>query len=204
MCKANKYMDNLIQLYEDVQSEVKELKTQQSLLDLKQQDLLHIIEGTSFNASDGYKLAKAIQDCRKQRRLIKNELDTMEVLSKSLPQQYIEDMRELQLDIQRRDDILSTLSEQAIYTPRTTTDGDGNVVITDGGARMSKHHRDGEKRAKQEMWKSQFVHNANIIKTGLKTCVVEEVSKDKVSCIVLDALGNYNNHIIAKKRLQYI
>lgn len=37
------------------------------------QDLLHLIEFTKFNASDGYKITKRIQELRKERRILKDE-----------------------------------------------------------------------------------------------------------------------------------
>lgn len=42
------------------------------------QDLLHIIELTNFNASEGYKWAKELQRLRQSRRVLKDELESLE------------------------------------------------------------------------------------------------------------------------------
>jgi vacuolar-type H+-ATPase subunit I/STV1 len=39
------------------------------------QDLLHVIELKPFNASDGYKYAKQLQEARKERRSLKDEAE---------------------------------------------------------------------------------------------------------------------------------
>ncbi|WP_137744567.1 hypothetical protein [Robertmurraya siralis] len=47
-------------------------------IDSEIQDILHVIELTSFNASDGYKWAKELQRLRKSRRMLKDELEQLE------------------------------------------------------------------------------------------------------------------------------
>lgn len=47
-------------------------------IDSEIQDILHVIELTSFNASDGYKWAKELQRLRKARRMLKDELEQLE------------------------------------------------------------------------------------------------------------------------------
>lgn len=44
------------------------------------QDLMHVMEFTNFNASDGYRLAKDLKDARVKRRELKNENEVMEPL----------------------------------------------------------------------------------------------------------------------------
>ncbi|WP_182200115.1 hypothetical protein [Paraliobacillus salinarum] len=44
------------------------------------QDLMHVVEFSSFNASDGYRLAKDLKIARKKRRELKNELELLEPL----------------------------------------------------------------------------------------------------------------------------
>jgi 5'-deoxynucleotidase YfbR-like HD superfamily hydrolase len=46
------------------------------------QDLLHVLEFTKFNASEGYKLSKQLQAARQERRKLKNENELLGGLSK--------------------------------------------------------------------------------------------------------------------------
>lgn len=69
-------MDSLEMFRESIQAMTKEidmLSEQLSIMDSKEQDVLHFIEFGKINARDGYKLAKALKDIRKERRQIKNK-----------------------------------------------------------------------------------------------------------------------------------
>lgn len=50
------------------------------LCDKETQDLLHLIELTTFNASKGYQLSKELQKVRNKRRLLKDENELLEPL----------------------------------------------------------------------------------------------------------------------------
>lgn len=54
--------------------EVKRLKSELSTVDRSIQDILHVIELTSQNACNGYKLYRKLKELSKQRRSIKNRL----------------------------------------------------------------------------------------------------------------------------------
>lgn len=49
-----------------------DISEEMSKVDQMEQDLLHMIEFHTFNASEGYSLAKMLQEVRQQRRVIKN------------------------------------------------------------------------------------------------------------------------------------
>jgi len=51
------------------------------------QDILHVIELTHFNASDGYKWAKELQKLRKNRRALKDELENLDKVKEFLSYQ---------------------------------------------------------------------------------------------------------------------
>lgn len=53
-------------------------------VDSEIQDIVHIIELTNFNASEGYKWAKELQRLRRIRRGLKNELETLEKIKEFL------------------------------------------------------------------------------------------------------------------------
>lgn len=46
----------------------------------EEQDILHYIEFNKFNAAEGYKLSKRLQNIRKERRIIKNKIDIINVI----------------------------------------------------------------------------------------------------------------------------
>ena len=54
-----------------------ELKRQKVYLEGQMQDLYHVIEFSTFNVVDGYKLAKMLKDIRVQRREVKDEIDLL-------------------------------------------------------------------------------------------------------------------------------
>ena len=45
------------------------------------EDILHFLEGDIFNASQGYKYAKALQKIQNERRIISNEYYALQVLN---------------------------------------------------------------------------------------------------------------------------
>src|SRR5699024_4920712 len=52
-----------------------------SACDKELSDLLHLVEFSKFNASDGYKYAKQIKVARERRRVLKNEIELLEPLN---------------------------------------------------------------------------------------------------------------------------
>ena len=48
------------------------------------QDILHIVELSNFNASEGFKWAKELQRLRKARRALKDELESLEKVKEFL------------------------------------------------------------------------------------------------------------------------
>lgn len=57
------------------------LKKMLSYYDRREQDLLHEVEGSKYNVCEGYKYYKRMQDLRKERRKVKNEMRKIENLS---------------------------------------------------------------------------------------------------------------------------
>lgn len=53
---------------------------EQSRLDLLREDVLHFIENDTFNASQGYKYAKALQKIQNERRIISDEFKAIQIL----------------------------------------------------------------------------------------------------------------------------
>lgn len=68
-------MDNITVLRDTMRSlisEMDQITARLLTVDGKEQDILHFIEFGKMNARDGYKLAKALKDIRKERRDLKN------------------------------------------------------------------------------------------------------------------------------------
>ncbi|MCR4362083.1 hypothetical protein NUG13_12160 [Bacillus subtilis] len=79
LATAHKVLEELmIDLSQETQNELdKELQR----MDVMIQDILHIIEFMSFNAVEGYKFAKMLQEIRKARRKIKNRMEERRQIS---------------------------------------------------------------------------------------------------------------------------
>lgn len=84
MCKAKEYSEKFLELYKQVEKDFKELSKELSKYDLMEEDILHLIENNNFNVVNGYYYAKRLQEIRKVRREIKNELEAITMLKDNL------------------------------------------------------------------------------------------------------------------------
>lgn len=75
-----KDFDNLSQQFRDIKNNKEWLNKKLSELDKKITDVEHYLEFYTFNASDGYKLAKGLKDILIERREIKNQMKIIEIL----------------------------------------------------------------------------------------------------------------------------
>jgi len=118
MCKAKNYSEQLLEIFNNIKQDYNDLNNELSQADLKQQDILHKIENTNFNACDGYKLAKMIHDVRIKRREIKNELETLQLLKNNFIDKNLGLLNSTHQTVVKKDNILTNLTENKIYTPR--------------------------------------------------------------------------------------
>lgn len=72
----------MLNFFQGIDKEIKEAYERLSVLDLKQQDILHYIEATTLNASGYSKVGKLLKQVRTERREIKNEIEKLELLQK--------------------------------------------------------------------------------------------------------------------------
>lgn len=91
MCLANKFLTRFEELAEDVEKEYLKLSKLQSVYDKKLSAHYHKVEGSKFNAAEGFYLAKELQDILRQRRVIKTELHRVRNLRASLNINSIKD-----------------------------------------------------------------------------------------------------------------
>lgn len=192
MCKARDYTNELIDIYNRINNDYQDLVKQEQTATLYEQDILHVIENSTFNAADGYKLAKMIKDNRNKRREIKNELKPMKLLKDSFINKSMNNLKNAQEKLDREIEILSKLSESVIYNPRTQ-EVNGEIVTTRKTLK--------EKKMIQKELKNKFIHNANSKTSGLKVCILSEVNERQFDCIILDNQDTYHRVIINKTNL---
>jgi len=101
MCTAQDFSEQLLSIYNNINQEVRRLCSEVQTADYYDMDMLHIIENTKFNACDGYKLAKLIQENRLFRRQIKIELETMKQLKNNFVDKNMELLSKTQQEISK-------------------------------------------------------------------------------------------------------
>lgn len=78
--KIKQKINDLSNTIQTLLSEKNNLVNSLREVDGKEQDILHYIEFNKFNAAEGYKLSKKLQDIRKERRIIKNKIDVINII----------------------------------------------------------------------------------------------------------------------------
>jgi hypothetical protein len=75
-------LDSALKTITNVPVRYRFLNDELALTNARQTDLLHEIENSNFNAYEGYKKAKELQEIRMYRRELKNEIEIIEPLHK--------------------------------------------------------------------------------------------------------------------------
>ena len=83
MCVKDLVLE-LERIMDKIEKANEEIKNEKSRIDLLREDLLHFIENDTFNASQGYKYAKALQKIQNERRTINTEFHTLQGLTARL------------------------------------------------------------------------------------------------------------------------
>ena len=78
----------MLNLFQDVDNRLKELSKKQSIVDTKQDEILHYIENHKLNASERCKIISLLQKGRKDRRQIKDDMDVIRSLKDSFIDKY--------------------------------------------------------------------------------------------------------------------
>lgn len=84
MCRALDIVNNIVSSYEELQNEIQENRIKLSNTDKEICDILHEIELTSFNACEGWKMAKEIQRLRQERRIFKDNEENFTLINSSI------------------------------------------------------------------------------------------------------------------------
>lgn len=80
-----KYM---LVFFQDIDKRLKELSSEQSIADIKQDEILHYIENHNLSASQSCKIIKQLKKVRKERRIVKNEINTINCLKDTFVDKY--------------------------------------------------------------------------------------------------------------------
>ena len=80
-----KYM---LVFFQDIDKRQKELSEQQSMWDIKQDEILHYIENHNLDAVKSCKAIKLLKQVRKERREVKNEIDVIHSLKDTFIDKY--------------------------------------------------------------------------------------------------------------------
>jgi hypothetical protein len=113
MCKAKEYTNQLTDILNNIGKDYNYYIQENRKTDLMIQDVLHKIEFDNFNAAEGYCLAKQIKDIRNDRRIYKNELETLQSLKMQLSP-VMNTVKEVKNNIIK----LEKKQKERIYKPR--------------------------------------------------------------------------------------
>lgn len=78
----------VLHLFQDIDRQQGELSKEQSIIDSKQDEILHYVENHNLNASQSCKIIKQLKKIRAERRQIKNEIDVIHSLKDSFIDKY--------------------------------------------------------------------------------------------------------------------
>ncbi|PKR82426.1 hypothetical protein [Heyndrickxia camelliae] len=84
MCIATKYLNELESMISNIEKDFQKLREEAQKYDKELAEYYHTVEHKVFNAAEGYYIAKELQILLRKRRLVKNELSSMDSLIKTL------------------------------------------------------------------------------------------------------------------------
>ena len=73
-------LKQMLNFFQNVDKDLKKTKEDEKIINQKQEDILHYIEGVSLNAGGYAKAGKLLKGIRQERREIKNTIEKMELV----------------------------------------------------------------------------------------------------------------------------
>lgn len=73
-------LKQMLNFFQNVDKELKKTKEDEKIINQKQEDILHYIEGVSLNAGGYAKVGKLLKSIRQERREIKNTIERLELI----------------------------------------------------------------------------------------------------------------------------
>lgn len=128
MCQAYNQIIKLMECFNSITEEYNRIYLEVGKCNLKQQDLLHKIENSSFNAAQGYKLAMELKQVREQRRDYKNEMAVIQEIKNNFVDKNESQLHDVFESAKAKNDTLDQLKENKVYNNRI--DDDGKIVFT--------------------------------------------------------------------------
>jgi hypothetical protein len=116
-----KTVEQFARLLDTIETDLGELISAQSSIDLEQQDILHEIELTKFNAVEGFLLASKLKEIRHRRREITNDLEVCQSFVDSFYKNHKGLGVTLYKSLKYMQQIRQTQGAK-VYTPRVRTD----------------------------------------------------------------------------------
>ena len=129
MCRAKRYTEQLLEIYDKINQDLEYFKYQIQEYQFLEQDVLHMIENEKFNAAEGCLLANMIKDARIKRRYYKDELETMINLKKTFVDKNINYLKNTYDSIKRQDEELLSLRDNRVYKPRVLESMELRVIV---------------------------------------------------------------------------
>jgi len=129
MCKAKRYTEQLLEIYDKINNDLEYFKYKLHYLQWLQEDLLHIIGNKNFNVVQGYKLSKKLKETRNERRDYKIELETMINLKKTFVDKNINYLKNTYDNIKRQDEELLSLRDNRVYKPRVLESMELKIIV---------------------------------------------------------------------------
>ncbi|NMH68577.1 hypothetical protein HF072_07255 [Bacillus sp. RO3] len=84
MTEFEKHLLSVREVFINFPNRIQKLEQDLKKADMEIMDLMHVIEFKSLNAFEGFKLCKQVQEARRRRRAIKDELDFFEPIKSLL------------------------------------------------------------------------------------------------------------------------
>lgn len=130
MCKAKKYTEELLNIYQHIEDDLNTYNQEKSELEGLELDILHIIENDNFNAAQGYQLAKMIKDARMRRRDLKHEIEPLVTLKRNFIDQNVNQLKGTLKSVINQDKQLTELKANKVYKPRTLKTTNLKLVVS--------------------------------------------------------------------------
>ena len=70
----------MLNFFQNVDKELRKAREDEKIINQKQQDVLHYIEGVNLNAGGYAKVGKLLKRIRQERRVIKNSIERLELI----------------------------------------------------------------------------------------------------------------------------
>lgn len=129
MCKAKDYIENFIDSVENAKEDYNKKKEELKTIESELFDITHFIENENCNVLQGYYYFKAFKLLRNRRRVLKNELQTLEILNNTLNKTVkIDFYKSIKEKIEQEEKKLLKLKSNKVYNTRKLHNVDKNNI----------------------------------------------------------------------------